>query len=95
MVTKVIGKADGIQINFIKSEGDIWQVIVPTDMDGEYVVDIQAFDDAGNIAYCTKYLLIVNVNDLVCRILPTMYYSEYLGQHYTSSLLTDIRSQKI
>ena len=60
MVVKVSGKIDGKEVIFERAEGDRWNVTVPYDLDGMYVVELTAENDAGNIAYCTKMLLIVD-----------------------------------
>lgn len=88
MVHKVIGTVDGKEFSFEKSDReDIWVVNVPADTDGEYIVDVTAYDEAGNMAFCTKYLLIVNVKNLVCKLLPIEYASDLLGEKYKSELL--------
>ena len=56
MVTKVIGKVDGKEVVFEHAEGDLWNITVPLDLDGIYVVEVTAYDDAGNVAFCTKIL---------------------------------------
>ena len=54
MVTKVIGKVDGQEVIYERGEGDKWIITVPLDLDGMYVVEVTAYDNAGNIAFCTK-----------------------------------------
>ena len=56
MVTKVIGKVDGKEVVFERAEGDLWNTTVPLDLDGMYVVEVTAYDDAENVAFCTKIL---------------------------------------
>ena len=51
MVTKVIGKVDGKEVVFEHAEGDLWNITVPLDLDGIYVVEVTAYDDAGNVLY--------------------------------------------
>ena len=60
MIVKVSGKIDGKEVIFERAEGDRWNATVPYDLDGMYVVELTAENDAGNIAYCTKMLLIVD-----------------------------------
>ena len=43
MVTKVIGKVDGQEVIYERSEGDLWKVTVPLDLDGMYTVFIGRF----------------------------------------------------
>ena len=51
MITKVIGKVDGKEVIFERAEGDLWNTTVPLDLDGMYVVEVTAYDDAENVAY--------------------------------------------
>jgi hypothetical protein len=38
MVKRVFGRVDGCEVELNRSEGDWWNVPVPFDTDGEYVV---------------------------------------------------------
>lgn len=49
MVKRVFGRVDGCEVELNRSEGDWWNVPVPFDTDGEYVVEILAEDEAGNV----------------------------------------------
>ena len=76
MVTKVIGKVDGKEVVFERAEGDLWNTTVPLDLDGMYVVEVTAYDDAENVAFCTKILLIVDPTTLCAQrliILPKSF----------------------
>ena len=46
MVKRVFGRVDGCEVELNRSEGDWWNVPVPFDTDGEYVVEIHARDQA-------------------------------------------------
>ena len=46
MVKRVFGKVDGIEVNYDHSKGDWWNVPVPLDIDGEYVIEVIAEDEA-------------------------------------------------
>lgn len=76
MVTKVIGKVNGQQVIYEREEGDKWIVTVPFDLDGMYVIEVTAYDEAGNIAYCTKMLLIVDPATLCVSLVPYEYTVE-------------------
>lgn len=71
MVTKVIGKVDGQEVIYERAEGDLWNVTVPLDLDGMYVIEVTAYDEAGNITFCTKMLLIVDPETLCVRLQPS------------------------
>lgn len=84
MVVKVIGKVDSKDVIFHDEGMGRWSVTVPYDQDGEYIVEVTAIDDAGNIAHATKYLLIVNVEKLVCKLIKIPYVSVLLQGPYES-----------
>ena len=82
MVVKVSGKIDGKEVIFERDEGDRWNATVPYDLDGMYVVELTAENDAGNIAYCTKMLLIVDPATLCVRLVPLDYMVEVVPEDY-------------
>lgn len=82
MVAKVIGKVDGSEVIYEKGEGDKWTVTVPSDLDGMYVVEVTAYDEAGNSAYCTKMLLIVDPATLCVSLVPYEYIVEVVPDDY-------------
>ena len=82
MVAKVIGKVDDSEVIYEKGEGDKWSVTVPLDLDGMYVVEVTAYDEAGNIAYCTKRLLIVDPATLCVSLVPYEYTVEVVQDDY-------------
>lgn len=82
MITKVIGKVDGQEVIFERSEGDKWTVTVPYDLDGMYVVEVTAYSDTGVIAYCAKMLLIVDPATLCVQLMPYDYIVEVVQNEY-------------
>lgn len=82
MVVKVTGKVDGQEVIFEYSEGDRWNITVPYELDGMYVVEVTAEDDAGNIAFCTKMLLIVDPATLCVQLIPYDYMVEVIPDEY-------------
>ena len=86
-VTRVFGRVDGVDVVLERQEGERWQVPVPLDRDGEYVVEVIAEDDAGNQAYLTKMLFVVNTALLSVQIVPLPYYEELIMPVYQTSML--------
>lgn len=82
MVTKVIGKVDGQEVIYERSEGDLWKVTVPLDLDGMYVIEVSAYDEAGNISFCTKMLLIADPATLCAKLIPLDYTVEVVSKEY-------------
>ncbi|EDR47648.1 Ig-like domain repeat protein [Dorea formicigenerans] len=89
MVTKVIGKVDGKEVVFEHAEGDLWNTTVPLDLDGMYVVEVTAYDDAENVAFCTKILLIVDPTTLCARLVPLDYVTEVIPEEYKAVVQAD------
>lgn len=69
-VARVFGIVDGAEVVLDYTQGDIWQVPVPLDQDGEYIVEITAEDDAGNQAYIARMLYTVDAGNICIHLLP-------------------------
>ena len=68
MVTRVYGHVEGAEVVFTRSIGDVWICSVPKVDDGEYVIDLYAEDEAGNISYTATILFAVNAKHLIFSI---------------------------
>ena len=64
MVSKVYGKADGVDITFYHDHWDIWQIDVPWNDDGKYIAEIFAEDDGGNITFRCSALFVISGHEL-------------------------------
>lgn len=89
MIVKVSGKIDGKEVIFEKADGDQWNVMVPYDLDGMYVVELTAENEAGNIAYCTKMLLIVDPATLCVKLVPLDYMVEVISEDYKVTVIPE------
>lgn len=77
MVTRVVGKVNSVNVIFENDHsGGRWRAIVPPNLHGEYVIDVAAYDDAGNMAYTTKWLFILDANRTQAYIIPLRYNSQ-------------------
>lgn len=65
MVVRVYGSANGVDITFTPIGDDRWECAVPRVPSGEYVVDLYAEDEAGNIGYAATMLFIVNAKHII------------------------------
>lgn len=70
MVTKVSGKANGIEISFEWVSGDRWEAIVPANLEGEYAVELYAHDDTGNVTYACTMLFAISGHELQGYVVP-------------------------
>lgn len=86
-VKRVFGRVDGIEMVLNHETGDRWNVPVPLDVDGEYVVDIIAEDEAGNQSYMAKLLFCVDSSMLCVSIQPAPFFAELLAGIYTAELI--------
>lgn len=70
MVSRVWGKADGIEIMLEKGEEGRWTGLLPWSEDGEYIVELYAEDLAGNIGYYCTMLFTISGHELHGHIVP-------------------------
>ena len=89
MIVKVSGKVDGQDVIFERSEGNQWNITVPYDLDGMYVIEVTAENDAGNVAYCTKMLLIVDPATLCVKLVPWDYMVEVVPEECETHIIPE------
>ena len=89
MIVKVSGKVDGQDVIFERSEGNQWNITVPYDLDGMYVIEVTAENDAGNVAYCTKMLLIVDPATLCVKLVPLDYMVEVVPEENETHIIPE------
>ena len=73
-VARVFGRVDGGEVILQQAGGDRWNVPVPLDIDGDYVVEIMAEDEAGNQTYLSKMLYTVDAGNICIHALPLPKY---------------------
>lgn len=62
MVARVVGTVDNREIVFSYNQTTgRWETAVPRDLDGTYVVDLWAYDEAGNASYAATVLFTVDM----------------------------------
>ena len=79
-VARVFGRVDGAEVILQQAGGDRWNVPVPLDIDGDYVVEIMAEDEAGNQTYLSKMLYTVDAGNICIHALPLPKYTFELLQ---------------
>lgn len=82
MVTFLTGKIDGAAINFKNVEGDMWQATIPPSLNGAYIVELTAVDEAGNIAYVAEYIVVVDLSTMHVSLQLSPYFSEKMNDKY-------------
>lgn len=74
MVVKLTGKVNNVQVEFTRISRELWETIVPKSLDGQYIVELTAYDEAGNFQYTTKYLLEIDYAALCVHLIPLTKY---------------------
>lgn len=73
MIIKVYGRANGVEITFAREKGNLWQTEVPSNLKGEYIVDLWAENDAGRTSYVCKALFAICGHKLKVTVLDHGY----------------------
>lgn len=85
-VARVFGTVDGVEVILQYAQGDVWQVPIPLDQDGEYVVEIIAEDEAGNRSYLAKMIFLVDSSNLCVHLVPQPFYAQLIDCSYTAQI---------
>ena len=73
MVLRLTGNVDGRTVLFHQGEEGVWHGTVPLDLDGTYVIDLLAVDEAGNSSYYATVLFTVDPERLHMAMLFLKY----------------------
>lgn len=84
MVVKLTGVIEGNPVIFERKSGDVWETTIPAKLNGIYIVELTAVDEAGNIAYCAKYIVTVDLSALCVHLEPFPWKSELLDESYNA-----------
>lgn len=71
---KLIGYIDGVEVNFDFIPPNQFKAIVPRHLDGTYIVELQAEDNAGNCESITDIVVAIDFDKLSFRILDKNYH---------------------
>ncbi len=93
MVVRVYGSANGLDIVFSPLGDDRWNCVVPKLPGGEYVVDLYAEDEAGNIGYAATALFIVDAKHLLVDV-KWLHVAENLSTHIQNFKMEVPRCEK-
>lgn len=75
MVARVEGIVNSDPVIFNRVVGDQWEAEVPSSLNGTYVVEMTAWDEAGNMAHKSMYLLQYDPINLKSKLIPFPYSS--------------------
>lgn len=82
MVVKLEGTIDGQVILFTRERGDWWKATIPPHLNGIYIVELIATDDAGNQGYACKYILTIDLSRLCVHLRPCPYRARLVPERY-------------
>lgn len=82
MVTRVYGNAGLYFVEFKQDSRGLWSATIPFIESCEYVIDLYAEDEAGNVSYYATYLLTFDASKLQVHLVPLQYVPEVIGQAY-------------
>lgn len=87
MVTRITGRADNHDLEFRRT-GEYWEAEVPEDTeDGTYIVDLWAWDEAGNRTYYTTVLMTVEAKGITVQVLSDPHFARPVDSEYAACLL--------
>lgn len=88
MVVELTGIIDGQDIVFRREKEDWWSATIPPNLNGIYIVELTAIDEAGNVSYTTKYIITIDTSLLRVTLQPLKYYSKLLSQNYYAKMVS-------
>lgn len=86
MVTRVEGVINGDYVIFKRTVGNQWEAEVPASLNGIYILEMTAYDEAGNMAYTSKYMLLYDPDNLRASLIPYQYQSDLINRKYDSGV---------
>ena len=96
MVVRVEGIINGDKVIFEREAGDQWMATVPESLNGVYVVNLTAWDEAGNVAYYAKYILAYDPANLCASLIPCPYQAELVPDTWgAAAALSDYYAQLV
>lgn len=96
MVARVEGIVNGAPVIFKRVYGNQWETEVPASLNGVYVLEMTAYDEAGNIDHISKYLLMYDPVNLCASLVPCPYQAELVPDVWQASVtLSDYYAELI
>lgn len=87
MVVRLEGKIDGEFIIFKRKEVDWWETTIPQNLNGIYIVELIATDEAGNQGFATQYILTIDLDSLCVHLKPLSYNAQLISSEYYSEII--------
>ena len=89
MVVRLEGKVQGQDIIFKHVQGDDWEAVIPKNLTGIYIIELTAYDDNGNTAFTTRYILTVDLDALCIHLEPYPFWTDVLPDKFCINILPE------
>lgn len=87
MVKRVYGKANNFEVSFtLNPVTERWEAAVPSELDGEFYVELYAEDYAGNTSYLCKVLFIITGHTLKIKVIDDGYKANMDSNEYKANM---------
>lgn len=89
MVTRLTGHINGEEIILQRDSGDRWIGIIPGIPSGMYIIDMTAWDDAGNMTYMTTCIITIDLTAICARVTVHDYKTIHEQQDYICNVIQE------
>nr|DAJ66752.1 MAG TPA: hypothetical protein [Caudoviricetes sp.] len=86
MITRVYGKVDDVEVIFDYVGGNHWEVAVPFDRDGVYIVELYAENDQGDRTFYATALMIITADGTCTKLKMFPYQTKLLPDNFEIKL---------
>lgn len=96
-MVNLIGYVKGVEISFDFYPPNTYKGIIPKQVDGRYIVELRAIDEAGNISGTTDTFILIDFDKLEYKVIEESYKSILEDDKYSKeeiALFTDHSDRK-
>lgn len=68
---RLIGYIEGVEVTFDFYPPNTFRAVFPRQLDGTYIVELHAIDDAGNETVYTNLFVLIDFQSMIFRVLGT------------------------
>lgn len=95
MIRRVFGKANDFEIILEKKANDRYEAKLPGVVDGQYIIELWAEDEAGNKTYVAKAMILVKAGKLKICLLPDHTHAQIKRDHGKVDYINDEYEEKV
>lgn len=86
-MVNLIGYVEGVEISFDFYPPDTYKGIIPKQIDGRYIVELRAIDEAGNTTGMTNVYILIDFDQLEFKVLSETYSSILEKEEYANEII--------